>query len=153
MRTTLNLDHSWQVASISQLQYNDELVVLDERRQVLDHVWMIEVLQQINLFDAVLSCLGIHHLKNLSITQPTSYANNMIMFCEGTQKKQNWWIIFVLALEWTIRWNTSGLGFIEARTTKHNDNRVKKFFFSMSHISLEKWQKSDKYYQTAFSYY
>jgi len=66
MRTVMNLNHPWEVASISKLQHNNQLVVLDERREVPDHIWMIEMFQQINLLDAILPRLGIHHLKYLA---------------------------------------------------------------------------------------
>ncbi len=41
-------DHPGEVASIGQLQDDVELVVLDERGQVLDNIGMIELLAKIN---------------------------------------------------------------------------------------------------------
>ena len=44
---------------------NTHLVVLHKGRQVFDDIWMVELLQEVNLLDAVLSSLSIHHVKYL----------------------------------------------------------------------------------------
>lgn len=44
------------------------LIILHKGGEVLDNIGMVELLQQVNLLDAVLPCFGIHHVKYLSFT-------------------------------------------------------------------------------------
>ena len=47
------LDHAREVASVGKLEDDVELVVLDEGGEVLDHVGMVQLLQQLDLLHAV----------------------------------------------------------------------------------------------------
>ena len=82
-------DHAGEVASIRELEHDVELVLLDEGGEILDHIWMVELLQQLDLFHAIQSRLiisiksrnakdanpvergnlAIHHLKDLDFLE------------------------------------------------------------------------------------
>jgi hypothetical protein len=70
-----NLDHFRKITSIGKLQHYYQLIIFNKRCQVLDNVRMIEVFEKIDLFNAVLSCFGIHHFKNLFAAQTSTMPN------------------------------------------------------------------------------
>ena len=47
------LDHSGEIAGVGQLEDDVELVLLDEGGEVLDHVGVVKLLQQLDLLHAV----------------------------------------------------------------------------------------------------
>ena len=62
------LDESLEVALLGPLSHNDQLVVVDERVDVLDDVWVAQLLHYIHLPQALLSLLLVRHVKNLNHT-------------------------------------------------------------------------------------
>jgi len=63
------LDHPGEVPGVRQLQDDVQLVVLDEGRQVLDDIRMVELLQQLDLLHAVQPGLAVHHLEDLHLLE------------------------------------------------------------------------------------
>lgn len=59
------LYHARKVACVGQLQHNVQLVALDERAQVLDHVRMIKMFEQLDLVQTILPRFRVHQLEDL----------------------------------------------------------------------------------------
>lgn len=55
-----------EVISRSSRWPHADLVVRNERRKILNDVWMIERLEQINLSDAIGAGFRVHHVEDLS---------------------------------------------------------------------------------------
>ena len=60
------LDHARQVTGIGQFQHNEQLVVGHKRLYVPNDVGVVQLLQQIDLLDAIVSRLSIRHLVDLT---------------------------------------------------------------------------------------
>lgn len=79
------LDHFCQIPGVGQLKYDIELVFFDERGEVLDDIWVVQLLrieeirrwhrhpksisylQQLDLPHAIQPRFGVHHFENLHL--------------------------------------------------------------------------------------
>ncbi len=57
-----NANHAREIARIGQLEHNVEVVVVDERAQVLYDIGVVELLEELDLLVALLATLLVHEL-------------------------------------------------------------------------------------------
>lgn len=62
-----HLYHAREIPGISQLQHNVQFIVLNEGAIVFDNIGMVQLFQQIDFLDTILSRFSVHHFEDLRI--------------------------------------------------------------------------------------